>query len=142
MEAKGPGLRLFLDTSVLLAASGSEEGASFAVLTESSAHGCLTISSPYCVAEAERNVAKLGPSAIHRWRTTVRPLLQMVADQTVLDKPLLLGKAKDRPVIITALSADCGVLLTLDRVDFGRFFERGVYGLDVLTPGAFLARFW
>jgi hypothetical protein len=41
-------VRLFLDTSVLLAASGSGEGASRFVVTEAAAHGWELVSSDYC----------------------------------------------------------------------------------------------
>jgi len=56
-----------------------------------------------------------------------------------MDRPAVFGPAKDRPVLFTA-AAWAQVLLTLDHGDFGSLMERGFYGLDVLTPGAFLER--
>lgn len=95
-------------------------------------------SSPYCVAEVERNVGKLGDNCAAYWSERIRPALALARDSVVLDKALLFTKAKDKPVLITALAARCDVLLTLDRADFGPHFERGVYGLRVTTPGDFL----
>ena len=53
-------MRLFLDTSVLLAASGSSKGASRFLLQEASAHGWELLSSDYCEEETRRNLPKLG----------------------------------------------------------------------------------
>ena len=50
----------------------------------------------------------------------------------------MFGPAKDRPVLFTA-AAWAEVLLTLDRGDFGALMGSGFYGLDILTPGDFLA---
>jgi hypothetical protein len=99
------------------------------------------MSSPYCVAEVERNIGKLGNEAVHVWKTLIQPGFSLACDRWALDKPLLMSKSKDRPVLITALAEKCDVLLTLDRADFESFFERGVYGMRVMTPGAFLKRF-
>ncbi len=47
----------------------------------------------------------------------LEPQLSIVADVVSLDRALVFPVAKDRPVLVTALSwAD--VLLTLDRADF------------------------
>ena len=54
-------MRLFLDTSVLLAAAGSEKGASRFVVREAAAHGEL-VSSDYRDEETCRNLPKMGRS--------------------------------------------------------------------------------
>jgi hypothetical protein len=56
-----------------------------------------------------------------------------------IDRPVVFGPAKDRPVLFTA-AAWAEVLLTLDRGDFGAVMGTGFYGLLVLTPGNFLER--
>jgi predicted nucleic acid-binding protein len=48
------------------------------------------------------------------------------------------SKAKDRPVVITALAARAEWLLTLDEGDFHSKLGREVYGLRIATPGEFL----
>jgi hypothetical protein len=95
-------------------------------------------SSPYCQAETDKNIVKLGDDACRYWRNRLHPLLAFVPDCVVLDKPLAFNVPKDRPVLIAALAASCEVLLTLDRGDFGVFLGRSVYGMRVLTPGMFL----
>ena len=47
-------------------------------------------------------------------------------------------KAKDRPVVITALAAEAAVLLTLDRTDFHGALGREIYGMKIWTPADFL----
>ena len=54
------------------------------------------------------------------------------------DLPLVFPKGKDRPVVITALAARAGWLLTLDREDFHQRLGREVCGLRLATPGKFL----
>jgi predicted nucleic acid-binding protein len=51
---------------------------------------------------------------------------------------LVYPKAKDRPVLITALAARAVWLVTLDEGDFHTKLGREVYGLRIATPGEFL----
>lgn len=133
-------MKLFLESSVLLAASGSRAGASYHVFEIAPTRGWRLVSSPYCVAEVDKNVVKLGEDAVTIWQGHLRPLLAMFRDCVVSDRVLSFDAVKDKPVLITALAAECDVLLTLDRADFGTLFERGVYGMGVMTPGMFLMR--
>lgn len=131
-------MRLFLDTSVLLAASGSGNGASRFLITAASAHGWELVSSDYCDEEARRNLPKLGRSAASAWKTVIAPEVRLVRADVALDKPLVFPKAKDRPVVITALATRAEWLLTLDEGDFHAKLGREVYGLRIATPGEFL----
>lgn len=131
-------MRLFLDTSVLLAAAGSANGASRHLVSKGKKHGLPLLSSPYCLAETNQNISKLGKLASEDWHSFVRPRIQLVQDCTTIDLPLVFSAAKDRPVVISALAAKCHWLLTLDREDFGPYFATGIYGMRVATPGTFL----
>ena len=131
-------MRLFLDTSVLLAAVGSETGASCAVFDFAEVNGWTLLSSPYCVAEVLSNIHKVSRIASSSWSKLIRPALEVVSDSVVLDHPLVFPKAKDRPILISALAASASFLLTLDRQDFGPFMTRPVYGLRVILPLSFL----
>ncbi len=53
-------------------------------------------------------------------------------------KPLLLTASKDKPVLISALAAECEMLLTLDKADFGLLLGTTVYGMQANTPRDFL----
>ena len=131
-------MRLFLDTSVLLAAAGSGCGASRFLITEAVAQGWVLISADYCEEEARRNLPKVGASTDTAWRKIVAPALKFTAVRLVLDRPFVFPKAKDRPVVISALAARCDWLLTLDETDFHGNLGREIYGMGIATPGEFL----
>jgi predicted nucleic acid-binding protein len=131
-------VRLFLDTSVLLSASGSAKGASRFIVAEAVAQGWDLVSSDYCVDETQRNLPKIGRAAAAAWKAEVAPRVRLFRASLALDKPLLFPKAKDRPVVITALAARADWLLTLDETDFHGKLGREVYGLRLATPGEFL----
>jgi predicted nucleic acid-binding protein len=131
-------VRLFLDTSVLLAASGSSRGASRFLVVEAVAHGWVLVSSDYCEEETRRNLLKVGRGAGIAWRRNIRPSVRFVRASLSLDKPLVFPKAKDRPVVITALATRSDWLLTLDAGDFHTKLGQEVYGLRIATPGEFL----
>jgi predicted nucleic acid-binding protein len=131
-------VKLFLDTSVLLAASGSERGASRAIFDLSRKHHWRLLTSYYCIIEVERNLRKLPENARHIWDNLLSGKVAIVNDAITLDKPLSFSKAKDKPVLITAIAESCHTLLTLDKKDFGFLLNHTVYGLWVRTPACFL----
>jgi hypothetical protein len=123
---------------MLLAASGSATGASRFVVTRAAALGWELLSSDYCAEETRRNLPKLGPFATNAWRRQIASRIRFVRTSLALDKPLVFPKAKDRPVVITALAVRSEWLLTLDEGDFHTKLGDEVYGLRIATPGAFL----
>ena len=131
-------MRLFLDTSVLLAAAGSAGGASRFVLDEAAIHRWKLVTADYCADEVRRNLPKLVPSASKAWKHTIAPLLEITEVRLALDKALIFPKAKDRPVVISALAEKCDWLLTLDETDFHGNLGREIYGMGIATPGQFL----
>ena len=131
-------MKLFLDTSVLLTAAGSAKGASRFLVARAAAQGWQLVSSDYCAEETRRNLSKLGRSAATVWGSTIIPRVQFMGTRVSLDKPLVFLKAKDRPVVITALAVRAAWLLTLDETDFHGKLGREVYGMRIATPGEFL----
>jgi hypothetical protein len=126
-------VRLFLDTSVLLAASASAAGASREIFRRSPANGWILIATPYGLEEVLRNLPELAPAATADWAAL------RTDDVLTLDRPAVFSVAKDRPILFSAL-AWADILLTLDEGDFGAFMDKPFYGLVVLRPGAFLER--
>jgi hypothetical protein len=61
-------MRLFLDSSVLLAASGSARGASREVFRLAEANGWLLLATPYVVEEVLHNLPELPLTASADWR--------------------------------------------------------------------------
>jgi predicted nucleic acid-binding protein len=132
-------VRLFLDSSVMIAAAASAEGASRAVFRESLAHDWRLLTTPYAVGEVARNLAAFPVEATAMW-LRLRAQLLLVDDVLTLDKPVVFPVQKDRPILFSALAA-ADVLLTLDRADFGRLLGGEFYGLEIMTPGMWLARY-
>ena len=131
-------MRLFFDSSVLLAAAGSTSGASRLLITSAKRKGWTLLTSAYCVREVEHNIPKLNPKASKDWLRLIKPKLTVVSTHLILDRPLIYRAVKDRPVVITALSLKADTLLTLDRDDFHDLLGSSVYGLPIRTPGEFL----
>jgi len=132
-------VRLFLDSSVILSACGSEKSLSRLITLIAKKRGWTLVSSAYCRAEISRNIGKFGVPAMAHW-AALRAELTWVPDALTTKRPLLLTAAKDKPVLISALADRSQVLLTLDLGDFGPFLGTEVYGTRVTTPRDFLIR--
>lgn len=129
-------MRLFLDTSVLLAASGSANGASREIFRLASPNQWTLIATPYVVEEVRRNLSNFPPTASADW-DGLRSGLLMMDDVFTVDRPAVFAPAKHRPILFSAL-AWADVLLTLDRGDFETLLGNEFYGMPILTPGNFL----
>ena len=68
-------MKLFLDTSVLLAAAGSATGSSRALFLYAAARQWLLISSPYVLNEVLRNLPKLPPRGDHGMAGSAIPIV-------------------------------------------------------------------
>jgi predicted nucleic acid-binding protein len=131
-------VRLFLDTSVLLSACGSEKGASREIFRLAPSKNWTLIATPYGLQEVEQNLYRLPSGAQASWEK-LQPNLLILADVLTLDRPAVFGPAKDRPILFSAL-AWADVLLTRDQNDFGPFFGKKFYDLLLFRPVDFLRR--
>jgi len=131
-------MRLFLDSSVLLAASASPSGASRLLFRSAPSNDWGLVATPYILDEVLNNLPSLPVRATSSW-SRLRSQLMIHDDVLTLDKAAVFPVTKDRPVLFGAL-AWADVLLTLDRGDFGHLIGAEFYGLPVLTPGMFLQR--
>ena len=130
-------MRLFLDSSVVLAACGRTAGASHATFELADALGWRLLTCDYVLREVERNLRERLPETARSEWQQLRPVLAVVADELTHPWSVVFPAAKDRPVLFTA-AAMADVLLTLDRADFGAVMTTGFYGLAVMKPGDFL----
>lgn len=129
-------MRLFLDTSVLLAACDSPDGGSRVVIEAAPLNGWTLIVNSWVLGETDRNVHKLSSHALQEWQI-IRPRLRRVRNVLAIPKPVVFQPTKDRPVLLTAHEfAD--VLLTLDRRDFRELLGANFYHLRILSPRDFL----
>jgi hypothetical protein len=128
-------VKLFLDTSVL-AACGSQAGASREIFRRASVNQWSLITTPYVIQEVVHNLDRLSPSGATEWQT-IGSQLSVLSDVLTLDRPAVFGPAKDKPILFAAL-AWAEVLLTLDQADFGHLMSRNFCGLVIMRPAGFL----
>ena len=131
-------MELFLDTSVLLSACGSSKGASRFIIEEAKAQGWELISAHYCREETRRNLNKIGVDAETFFTQQLDRRIDWRLDVLTSKDIIVFDKAKDRPVLISALSVKPSALLTLDRADFHDRLGNQFYGIDIRTPGEWL----
>lgn len=131
-------MKIFLDTSVLLSCCGSGKGASRFILEQSEAKGWKLQSSRYCREETLRNLGKLHKDATGFFHANVEESVIWNVDTVVSSKVVVFPKAKDKPVLLSALATKCDVLLTLDREDFHERIGSQFYGMGIYTPGDWL----
>jgi predicted nucleic acid-binding protein len=129
-------LRIFLDSSVALAAALSTTGASRQMFHLASSQGWELRVSPWVLREMEVNLTGKPKSATDAW-LELREKVFVEDDVLTFEWPLIFNVTKDKPVLCTALAC-ADVLLTLDRRDFGPLIGQTVYDLLVQTPGEFL----
>lgn len=130
-------VRLFLDSSVLLSAAGSEKSLSRLIVSIANEWEWELVTAFYCRDETNRNISKFPTRAAKTWQA-LQDNLSFTANALTSNRPLLLTASKDKPVLISALAAKCDVLLTLDTGDFGILLDTKVYGMLVTTPRSFL----
>lgn len=120
MEASRRPLRVFFDTSALIAGSHSRTGAAFALLQLASLGVVDGRISDVVRNEAERNVKAKLPSALPAMRVMIDEVLTMAPGPCAADLSRVRNWAdpKDQPIIAAALGDACQFLVTLNRRDF------------------------
>lgn len=129
-------MNILLDTSVILAACGSANGASRTVFTLHRSAEWRLLVGTYGLTEVNANLGKLPADAKREW-AVLSPQLQTVRDIVTFRHPLTPLKSKDIPVLATAL-AWADVLLTLDEADFGPWIGKSFNKLQIFKPADFL----
>ena len=94
-------MRLFLDSSVMIAGAASAEGASRSVFLLAETRDWRLVTTPYAVAETVRNLAAFPASVTTAW-LRLRSQLVIVDDVLTIDKPAVFPVEKDRPILFSA----------------------------------------
>ena len=87
-------MRIFLDTSVLLAACRSKSGASRAILDIAAKQDWKLIASPWVRNEVERNLSKFPFESAATW-VALRSRISLVDDVVSIDRALVFPASKD-----------------------------------------------
>jgi predicted nucleic acid-binding protein len=132
-------IRVFLDSSVIIAGLASASGGSHKVLALAE----LGIVAPYISADVEhevlRNVAKKLPKAVAHFERLMKELHFTVIEtsEQEIEHARAVINEHDAPIMAAAMSAKVNWLLSLDK-HFLALKESGGLNFNIGTPGEFL----
>jgi predicted nucleic acid-binding protein len=124
--------RLFLDANVLFSAAYRIDSA---LLRLWKFDDVELVTSAYAFEEARRNL-DTGPQR-HRLQELLTGINMVPESDFSLPDGLVLAE-KDVPILRAAFAAKASHLITGDRKDFGRYFERKLGNVAVMTPRAYI----
>ena len=136
-------LRVFLDTSALLAGFNSPTGAAGVIAAACFSGDIIAIISPQVIEEAERNVTSKFPMLADAWRSF------LLIPPRVAKKPSLrqvraayeLLPTSDAPILASAIEASPDALVTWNTKHFLRPSVVAAVNFPILIPGDFLEQF-
>lgn len=143
-DASPPRLRVFLDSSVIVAGVGSLAGAAGTVLDLCEAGMVEAVLSELVLTEVDRAVSAKLPRLAPRLRSFLRlikPTLAPEPNPSQVRASARLTHAKDAPILAAAKAAEADYLLTLDKKHFLSLRPEVKFQPLVLTPGEFLRVF-
>ena len=120
--ADRPRPELFFDASALFAGVVSNAGAARALLLLSEARAITITVSEQVIAETERALARKAPTALPRYRQALRTSgIRIVKDPSPAEVAAaqgMIAHAPDLPILVAAMKARTGFLVTLNRRHF------------------------
>ena len=127
---------IFLDANVLFSAAWRVDSGRRRIWALPSS--IVRCTNGYAMIEADRNLSDAAArERLHLLMTRVR----LVPSVTLGELPPGVAlPEKDRPILLSALSAGCSHLLTGDRAHFGPYFDTVVGGVHILRPAEYLAQ--
>ena len=84
----GQGVRVFLDSSVILSACGSERSLSRLITVLAAERSWNLVSAAYCRAETVKNLSKFAPQATAHWQD-LQARIEWVPNALTTKRPLL-----------------------------------------------------
>lgn len=137
-------LKVFLDTSALIAGIASSRGAARAVLQLSEIGLIELIVSRQVVVEADRNIEEKLPEMLNEYREFIKLLAPVLVDdplQNDVAKYLTVINSDDASILASAVISGADFLVTWDR---RHFIGKNIHihsSLKIVTPGEFLKHF-
>ncbi|MBM3925455.1 MAG: PIN domain-containing protein [SAR202 cluster bacterium] len=134
---------VFLDASLLIAASGSSTGGSAVAMEVCQGRKFRAVLSERVLLEARENISgKMGENPLVRFYkllADLNPVMAPAATKAGLGECAEVVGAKDAHVLASAIESGAGYLLTLDRRHFLNARVRGArLKVRIMTPGEFL----
>ena len=135
-------MRVFLDANVLFSAARSAGSPLHGFFRLAEAGMWELVASPFALDEARRNIARKHPAQareLERLIARIAVCREAGAEEVLWARSTGLPD-KDAPILAAAVQAKADILVTGDRTDFGRFYERKLRGVEVLPPRTALER--
>ena len=128
-------MRIFLDANVLFSAAKSD-GAIRQLLQDLHFENHTLVADEYVATEARRNIAaKAGDEAVDYLQALLAQIeVSTVHYPAVAQDGVAWLPAKDRPVLMAAMTLKCDVLATGDRTHFGAGYGKTFGGVIVYSP--------
>ena len=135
-------LRVFLDTSAILAGLNSPTGAAGVILAACFSCDLVAIISPQVIEETERNIAKKFPKLNEGWASflLIPPEITPPPSFSEVRRAYKILATSDTPILASAIKALPDVLITWDIHDFLNDRVRKAVSFPILLPGEFVHR--
>jgi len=136
-------LRVFVDTSALLAGLNSPHGAAGTILAACFSRDLISVISPQVIEEAERNVPLKFPLLADAWANFLLIPPEMTSEPTLreIKKAYQILPTDDAPILASALKAKPDALVTWNTKDFLRREVIDAAPFPILIPQQFLEQF-
>lgn len=137
-------LKVFLDTSALIAGIASSRDAARAVLQLAEIGLIEVVVSRQVIVEADRNIEDKLPEMLSEYREFIKLLAPILIDdpyQKDIKRYLTVINPDDAPILAAAMNANVDFLITWDRK---HFIGKNIHihsNLKIVTPGEFLKYF-
>jgi predicted nucleic acid-binding protein len=131
--------RVFLDANVLYSAAYLERSGLARLWTLDDVE---LLSSAYAIEEARRNLTKDRPETLARLKLLAAAISTVDAPQGLKLPDKILLDSKDQPILLAAIHAKAGYLLTGDARHFSHLYGKRIEGVLVLRPAHYFERRW
>lgn len=133
-------LRVFLDTSALLAGLNSPTGAAGIILAACFTKDLTPIISSQIIEEAERNIPFKFPKLNSAWQSflLIPPIIAPDPSLKDINQAHNILATSDAPILASALKVKPDVLITWDIKDFLREEVKRAVPFPILLPGEFV----
>ena len=137
-------LKVFLDTSALIAGIASSRGAARAVLQLAEVGLIEVLVSKQVIVEGDRNIEMKLPEILSEYREFIKILSPVLIDdpsQKEYEKFCKVINPDDAPILASAVGSGADFLVTWDKKHFMHKDVQTYSNLKIVTPGEFLKHF-
>ncbi len=137
-------IKIFIDSSVLIAGVASVTGASATVLDLCEAKSIQMVISRQILVEADRNFSAKLPALLTQFRQFIRNLAPLMVEDppdVAVARAAALIAEKDAAILAAAMEAKVDYLITLDKKHFLKPKVKECISLTICSPAEFLRMF-